>query len=154
MGITREGKLRRELDTMTDAARNAENVARAMRAERDQARIETESIHDQLRENDRNCLNMMSEIGRGHQHVRRLFASIFHLNLELARKAGYIDRVKEMDAQSPESIIGPAEFIDRERDNLAGARSDKMVASVIDGMDPDILDQVLGRNDEVDFERG
>lgn len=150
MGITREGKLRRELDQMTDVARNSENVIRVIRSERDTARHERDEVSGKF-------LRLEAMLLQQRQHVRRLFNSIFHVNLDLARKAGYIDRVKEMDSANGLSarVTEPmSDIVDQERDNLYGARSERMVNSIIDGMDPDILDQVLGRNDDMDYERG
>lgn len=158
MGITKIAKLQRQLDAALDATRNAGSAAQTARIERDQARMKVEEAAQQLIENDRHFVRLQAESRRDSQHIRRLFNSIFHLNLELARKAGYIDRVKEMDSVHvgmpvvSEPDMGT--IIDRERDNLANARSDRRVASVIDGMDSEVLDQVLGRDDEADYDRG
>lgn len=151
MGITKLAKLQRHLDAVLDTARNAASTLQAVRYERDQARKEAEDAGNSEK-------NIRAQVALQRTHVRRLFASIFHLNLELARKNGYIDRVRETDEDR--SIAGPAsdeispEQVDAAREYLAGARSDKMVARVIDGMDTDVLDQVLGRTNDADYERG
>lgn len=130
-----------------DNARNAMNVVATARAERDSAREERDATQKRFE-----SITSLAVSQRG--HIRRLFNSIFHLNLELARKAGYIDRVREEDAGGP--VVEPVEGVDVDtaRDALAGARSEKMVASVIDGMDDDVLDQVLGRDLDADYVRG
>lgn len=126
------------------------------RAERDQARQEIESLNQSGQIYGQAVL---ADSIRQRQHIRRLFNSIFILNLELARKAGYIDRVKETDENKvdlfePEPGHIWPEQVDAAREELAGARSERMVNRVIDGMDSDVLDQVLGRTDDADFERG
>lgn len=142
---------RRDLAFAEDMNRNAASTLAQTRAERDKAREERDIAV-------KVGVDMSAEISRQRQHVRRLFNSIFHLNLDLARKVGYIDRVKETDSDIRTSVepIMATDFpdIDRERDALAGARSEKMVASVIDGMDSDVLDQVLGRDPDADYDRG
>lgn len=140
---------KRHLASAEDMIRNSNSALAQTRTERDKAREERDIAV-------KVGVDMSAEISRQRQHVRRLFNSIFHLNFDLARKVGYIDRVKECDAQiSPTAVTEPASFdIDRARDELSGARSDRMVSGVIDGMDPDILDQVLGRDPDADYVRG
>lgn len=119
-GATRQARRERDAaeslrDDAVDNARNAMNVVATARAERDSAREERDATQKRLE-----SMTSLAVSQRG--HIRRLFNSIFHLNLELARKAGYIDRVR--------------------------------VASVIDGMDSEVLDQVLGRDPDADYVRG
>ena len=151
---------RQHIQTLEDMNRNAQSALMGARSERDEARTQRDEARKQMIENADNAAKFAeasnAEAQRQRQHIRRLFNSIFHLNIDLARKAGYIDRVKECDAKTePTTVIEPDMFnIDSARDDLARARSSNMVDKVIDGMDPEILDQVLGREPDSDLYRG
>lgn len=129
------------------------------RAERDETKQEIASLKES---SQKYAEAVLADSLRQRQHIRRLFNSIFILNLELARKGGYIDRVKETDSTNKADLtepelgrMWPEQEIDAARGDLAGARSERMVARVIDGMDNEVLDQVLGREpDAMDYDRG
>lgn len=155
MGITKEAKLQRQIDEADANLRNANSSLAYVRTRRDEA-VEQRDKATAL------TAHLDAVNTRHRQHIRRLFASIFTLNLELARKGGYIDRVKETESTNKVDIteseldrMWPEQEIAAARDDLAGARSERMVARVIDGMDSEVLDQVLGREpDAMDYDRG
>lgn len=161
MGITKIAKLQRQLNEALDTARNATSALQTARLERGEARDAAAAARAEIASLKSDSAlysqSVLAEHQRQHAHIRRLFTSVFRLNLELARKGGYIDRVKETDAKG-EPIIDPElgwpEEVNAEREKLAGARSETMVARVIDGMDTDVLDAVLGRDPDADYMRG
>lgn len=142
-----------EIESLTICLNDADVSMAAVAKQRDEARAERDETQKKLD-------GMTSYATSQRLHIRRLFASVFTLNLELARKGGYIDRVKETDANrvditEPEPGRIWPEQVDAAREDLAGARSERMVARVIDGMDTEVLDQVLGREpDAMDYDRG
>jgi len=144
--ITTLENQQRNLMTSLATERNSTDILRREAGEA-QAKIDSlEGSHSRFAE------AVHADAQRQRQHIRRLFNSIFHANLEIARKAGYIDRVREQDAITAGDVVEPTEGginVDRARAHLADAANDRTVNSILDGMDPDVLDQVLGRGDGV-----
>lgn len=112
-----------------------------MRGERDRAREEHGRSSD-------NAVGLVATIARHVQAQKKLLRMIYAGDLKAARLAGYIDHVREAAA-----ITGPAANaedhfdVDYERDRLINA-SERQFGQIIDGMNSEALDIVLGREEE------
>jgi len=161
----RERELRRQLNEATDIARNAASATQLARTERDEAKAELAEIRETMKARIANLENQLGAEQRQRaaisqalqdriKRIRDLFATIFNLHVEIGRKEGYIARVRERDNPSgPESTQGPDADPGALRESLAQAVGESAVASILDSVDSDILDQVLGRSPDQGFER-
>lgn len=160
-----ERTLKHQLGEALDTARNAASAAQAARKQRDEAQAELAEIRETMKARIANLENQLGAEQRQRaaisqalqdriKRIRDLFATIFNLHVEIGRKDGYITRVRERDNPSgPESTQEPNADPGALRESLARAVGESAVASILDSVDSDTLDQVLGRNPDQGFER-
>lgn len=139
-------KLRQEIDLLETAAINSRAQFQRVVKERDEAMANLATVM----RSEKNAQDMLSTLATSHRnHIRKLFEIIFRLNLENARKSGYIERVREKDSPVQQAD-GPFDTLaqidaELERERLLGATTERGVGRIIDGMDQETLDAVLGR---------
>lgn len=138
-------KLRDELAVQQEFNRNSTSSLAYVRGEREKAREERDQALQEL-------IAVRAHLDNQRRHIRHLFESVYALNIQLSRRDGFIDRVRELDKAVVEPVIEAdiGGIVDRERSNLYNASNERSVNRVLDGMDPEILDQVLGRRADED----
>lgn len=112
------------------------------------------SLRKQLEMETNNRAAALAMVNSRDKKIRSLFETILTLNIELGRKEGYISRVRERDnPYGPEPTQEPNADPGLVRENLASAMGERAVASILDNIDLDMLDNVLGRPADMNFER-
>lgn len=138
-------KLQDALGEAQSTIRNAEQALSEARNERDKAR---------------EALGKFTEAANAHNRqnmakIRALFGTIFAISIERARSGGYIDRVREIDNKngiSVGSVEAEIDF-DRLRDDIATS-PERQRDRILDGLDQETFDTVLGRPEQFDPSNG
>lgn len=145
-------KLREELALSMDMNRNAIDALKVVRAERDILRTEAEKLK-------KDTATIFAALNtaelQSQKKTQRLFQVIFDLHLKAARHEGYIQRVVDLDSSGTRS--GIEADMAREMDDILGLRRDVAGApseterdSILDSVDTETLDQVLGKAPQQD----
>lgn len=141
-------KLRDQIDLLETAAISSREQFQRVVKERDAA-ISQISI---LMNSEKAALSGAAAVeARYKGHIRKLFSIIYRQSLDSEHKAGWMARVREKE-NATQSASAPYEDdniarldLSLERERLAGATGDRAVGRIIDSMDTETLDAVLGR---------
>lgn len=134
-------KARSEIITLHDMIRNGTTALTESRRERDDAFRARDDADDHLKAT-------MAHLHLARQRMRRLLEQVLSANLRIARREGYIDRVREAEAAGAEPAVDADASIDLMRSDLLNATTDRQVGRVLDGLDDETIAEILGRVDE------
>lgn len=145
-------KLREELALSMDMNRNVIDALKVVRAERDLIRAEAEQLNSERT----SMLATLDAVERRSQKkTQRLFQVIFDLHLKAAQHEGYIKRVTDLDGSRSQTTkvideeAGDGDIL-RFREEIYGAESETQRDSILDSIDTETLDQVLGKAPQKD----
>jgi hypothetical protein len=156
-----ERTLTRQLDEAMDINRNMAEVATAKRVQVENLRVQIGNTMienadlkrqiESLKEANDHIAGRHAAIEQSHRkQCRKLFSIIFDLQIELAHAQGYIIRVTDLDPPEARSGVSAERTTDIDdmlslRDQLAGAETETMRDRILDSVDTETLDRVLGR---------
>lgn len=145
-------KLREELALSMDMNRNAIDALKVVRAERDILRTEAEKLK-------KDTATIFAALNtaelQSQKKTQRLFQVIFDLHLKAAQHEGYIKRVTDLDGSRSQTTkvidgeVGDGDVL-RFREEIYGAESETQRDSILDSLDTETLDQVLGKAPQQD----
>lgn len=140
--MTRETKVQRIKREQLEAdVRNLMEAVKVARAQRDLARNEMEEQSSR-----RNAAEtQLHRAGEGNRIAKqKLFSEVLRLHIKSARLEGYIDRVRE----EPSKVVDPKPTVRDEsiRDMLLRNDNEKERGELLDMVDHETLDRVLGRD--------
>jgi hypothetical protein len=145
-------KLREELALSMDMNRNAIDALKVVRAERDILRTEAEKLK-------KDTATIFAALNtaelQSQKKTQRLFQVIFDLHLKAAQHEGYIKRVTDLDGSRSQTTkvidgeVGDGDVL-RFREEIYGAESETQRDSILDSLDTETLDQVLGKAPQKD----
>lgn len=99
---------------------------------------------------ERRAAVLEAQINNGAKKVRSLFGTVVKLQMESAQLKGYIDRVRELDRISATDVTEPVAGEDylTARDALMNASRQSQIDRIIDSVDEQTLEAILGRTDD------
>jgi hypothetical protein len=127
----------------------SERIAEEIKGDWQKANDERGQAMAELADADERTARLRGIVARGANIQRRLLRMVYAGDLKTANLEGYISHVREAAAVASGTRMAEdiGNDVDYERDRLMNATG-RQFGKIIDDMDPDVLDVVLGRPDE------
>lgn len=142
--MPRKSPAQKRNEELESQVMNAESILRSVRSERDKAQELAAHL-------DHRNIDLLTAAKRTINIQKKLLRMVYASDLKTARLEGYIDHVREASiTASGVQEPTPGVDYDYERDRLLNA-GERQFGKIIDGMDSEVLDVLLGRDDDDDI---